>query len=57
MPVEQQHLVVGAGGSIVVRLADSGVSMITRLPTAITGDAAGRTNAAANSPTPTRPPP
>src|SRR4051794_18112305 len=36
-----------------VRFSDSGVSVIRRLPTAITGAAAGRTSAAPASPTPT----
>src|SRR4051794_8040749 len=38
---------------MVGRFTDSGVSTMIRLPTAMTGAAAGRTNAAASSPTPT----
>src|SRR5205807_885561 len=38
---------------IVARFADSGVRTMIRLPTAMTGAAAGRTKTATNSPTPT----
>ena len=38
---------------IAARLAPSGVSRMSVFPTAMTGDAAGRTKAATSSPTPT----
>src|SRR6478672_6274752 len=53
MPSSRKVLSLVPTLSIALRLTFSGVRRIRRLPTAMTGDAAGRTSAATASPTPT----
>src|SRR5882762_5559865 len=53
MPVSNTCLSFVPNSRVAHRLIDSGVSRMTRLPTAITGAAAGRTATATSSPTAT----